>query len=68
MLPCPFCGKQPVINRHAAPPKEAVDAGLKPGAWAEVQCKSEECANRIVKTHRCGTEADAIKVWESGRG
>lgn len=64
ILPCPFCGSAPVVHKHRDTPN-AKEQGVLPGAWAQIECASNACANRIVKTHRCGTEADAIEIWNA---
>lgn len=52
--PCPFCGAQPELRSH--------NKGM-PVRWYEVVCASSACDMRDVKTHRCGSEDDAVKVW-----
>jgi hypothetical protein len=66
-LPCPFCGSQPVVHNHRATPN-AKEQGVRPGAWAQVECTSVMCNSRIVKTHRYGTVEDAVTIWNNRNG
>lgn len=56
MTPCPFCQQQPVVHRH--------DAAAKNAAWYQIECQSKTCENRVVKTHRLATEAQALSAWD----
>jgi hypothetical protein len=63
-LPCPFCGAAPIIHKHRDTPN-AKEQGVSAGAWAQVECASDKCAMRIVKTHRCGSADDAVAIWNA---
>lgn len=54
---CPFCKAAPAIHRSKR------EGNGTP--YFVVECVSEACAMRIVKTHACGDEESAVKVWNT---
>lgn len=59
---CPFCKESPIVHQHKSP-TDAEQSKLKAGSWAQVECASEKCAMRVVKTHRCGSLEEAVRIW-----
>lgn len=51
-LECPFCKSKPAVHRHQKAP-----------AWFKVECVSDKCSMRKVHTHACGSEAEAVRIW-----
>ncbi|OQW38085.1 MAG: hypothetical protein A4E20_04745 [Nitrospira sp. SG-bin2] len=60
--PCPFCGSEPVIH-HKKNAQRIIGATTNAGEYFKVECVSDKCSMREVRTHACGSREAAIEVW-----